>query len=53
MIWAALFIPVGIVAVVHLAVESEDLLSVGEVDDLLLDFAWLSIVGSHELVGAV
>jgi len=52
-VWTALFVPVRIVAVVHLAVESEDLLSVGEVDDLLLDFAWLSVVGSDQLVGAV
>ena len=55
MIWGSLFVPVGIVVVtvVHLAVEAKDLLSVGEVDDFLFDLAWLSIVGSYELVSAV
>jgi len=52
-IWAALFVPVGIVAVVHLTVEAEDFLSVGEVDDLLLYFASLLHVGSDELESAV
>ena len=55
MIWGSLFVPVGIVVVtvVHLAVEAEDFLSVGEVDDLLLYFASLLHVGSDELESAV